>query len=151
MPRHVIAATLLLVSGCRGLAVGGPTRPTAAQSATTVLPSSWWGPEAALADLDPNLSAEDPTAPDILENLLLDECDLSSELEPSDDCVPASLRIDQGQAGAHQPPCMEDDSCHELIFEDELEKLEDMQVASPVPSAPWLDPCWYDEECKVPA
>ena len=146
-----MGATLLLVSGGRGLAVGGPAKPTAAQStaaqsATMVLPSSWWGPEAALADLDPNLSA---AAPDILENLLLDECDLSSELEPSDDCMPASMRIDQGQAPSH--PCVEDDSCHELIFEDDLEKLEDVQLASPVPSAPWLDPCWYDEECKAPA
>ena len=149
-----MGATLLLVSGGRGLAVGGPAKPTAAQStaaqsATMVLPSSWWGPEAALADLDPNLSAADPTAPDILENLLLDECDLSSELEPSDDCMPASMRIDQGQAPSH--PCVEDDSCHELIFEDDLEKLEDVQLVSPVPSAPWLDPCWYDEECKAPA
>lgn len=152
MRRTVVVATLLLVSECGGLAIGGPAKPNAAAQSTTVLPNSWWGPEAGLEDLEPNLSAQDSTAADILENVLWDECDLDQELEPSDACVPASMRTGPGEAPPHQPPCVEDDSCHQLIFEDELEKLDNVQVASPVPvTAPWLDPCWYDEECELPA
>ena len=113
MPRALVATTLLLLSECRGLALGGTARPTTAQP-VSALPSSWWGPEAALVDLD--LSAEDSTTVVDVRSLFLDECDLDSELEPSDDCVPPSMRIDQGQAPSHQPACVDDDSCHELIF-----------------------------------
>ena len=132
---------LLLSSQCRALAISGP-----AVSAKPVnLSPDFWGPQAIPAPAPETLAAASPEGfNSCLWNpeCAIPECDIDGE---EDDCLPPSMRLDLA-APAHDLP---EHTRNTLIFSDELAALQGEPTPVAAAPAPWLDPCWDDDECDM--
>ena len=131
---------LLLASHqCRAFSISG-----AAVSAKPVnLSPEFWAPQA-IPEPAPEASAA--ALPEGFNSCLWDpECAIPEcILDEEEDCLPQSMRLEVSDP-AHDLP---EDTRNMLIFSEEMALLGEPTPVTAV-AAPWLDPCWDDDECDT--